>query len=595
MAIGARALAAGKAVIELSLLKGPVEKQLADLQAKTAAIGSAFTKVGSIALAASSAIAAPLVASIKLASDAAESLNRFKAVFAEQAEAAEDFAQRTAKAVGRSAVEIRDSLATFQGFFLGLGFKGDEARKMSEQLSALAIDFASFNNLSDQEAVDRFISALSGSSEVLDRWGVNIRQSALEQELLSRGINKAWTEVTEQEKAISRLNTIMKVMTDQGAVGDAVKTAGSFANQLKALRSRIKDTAVEIGTTLLPIATEWLGRVLEIAKAVSTWVSENKQLFVSLATTTAKVAAVGVACIALGKTIAGLTVTIKALRVAVAFLSAHPLVALVSVLGAAAVAALHFTGALDNLYARINRLMGMPSAAADEFRELTDAMKAASQQQAEFTLAEKIVDMERQIRESESRIRRRERNISKVQARAPRTGEIVDPADLEKLGIERRRLQRLRDELVALKNLEITTPTPQQQLVTEGGAEPITKSTPENDPLGFGDIPQADAARKAFDFAADLAAEVKKRLTAAISGSLDDAQKKLEPLKVAAKAGIKTAVEIAGAEPQALLDTRLAHQLVGGSKVDEKQLEQLISIRKGIQAIESKPGGIPFI
>lgn len=50
------------------------------------------------------------------------------------------------------------------------------------------------------------------------------------------GVRKSWTEVTEQEKALARLNIIARAMGDQGAIGDAVKTAGSFTNQMKRLR-----------------------------------------------------------------------------------------------------------------------------------------------------------------------------------------------------------------------------------------------------------------------------------------------------------------------------------------------------------------------
>src|SRR5690606_31067061 len=106
----------------------------------------------------------------------------------------------------------------------GLGFGAEQSRKFSQQLAQLALDFASFNNMSDAEAQQRFISALSGSSEVLDMFGVNIKQAALEQELLQQGVKKAWTEVSEQEKAVARLSIIMRSMTDQGAVGDAVRT-----------------------------------------------------------------------------------------------------------------------------------------------------------------------------------------------------------------------------------------------------------------------------------------------------------------------------------------------------------------------------------
>jgi hypothetical protein len=171
--VGARALRAGKAVIELSLLTGNVDKGLKKLENRLRDFGKGLKSVASMGLRLSSAIGAPFIAAIKLASDAQESLNKFRSVFKEQADAAEQFAQGLASSVGRSVNEIRDGMSSFQGFFVGLGFGAERSRELSQQLQALSIDFASFHNLTDQEAMERFISALSGSSEVLDRFGIN--------------------------------------------------------------------------------------------------------------------------------------------------------------------------------------------------------------------------------------------------------------------------------------------------------------------------------------------------------------------------------------------------------------------------------------
>jgi hypothetical protein len=216
-------------------------------------------------------------------------------------------------------VTIKDSLSGFQGFFVGLGFGADKAREMSQQMQALAIDFASFNNLSDEEAVGRFISALSGSSEVLQKFGINTKQAALEEELLSQGVKKSWTEVTEQEKAVARLSVIMKAMTSQGAVGDAVKTAGSFANLLKALRSAVYDASVAIGDSLIPVLTPFLQATVGIARATVDWIKQNGKLF-------AIVGGVGVVTLALGATITGVGLSLTAFGIALG--------AIASVLGA---------------------------------------------------------------------------------------------------------------------------------------------------------------------------------------------------------------------------------------------------------------------
>jgi len=292
---------AGRAFVELFADDSRLVRGLRRAEKRLRAFGDRIRGFGlKLAGVVSAAIAPVSVLSIRAASDAQESLSRFEQVFKEQAEAAGVFADSLARSVGRSKYAIRDALATFQSFFVGLGFGGTESRQLSQTLQSLALDFASFHNLTDAEAVERFIAALSGSGEVLDRFGINIKQAALEQELLRMGIRKSWTEVTEQEKALARLNIIMGAMGDQGAVGDAVRTADSFANRMKRLRGQLHDTAVEIGRALLPVVTPLVSKAAEVARWFGEWASRNQRLVATVFTVATAVVAAGAALIALG-------------------------------------------------------------------------------------------------------------------------------------------------------------------------------------------------------------------------------------------------------------------------------------------------------
>lgn len=200
---------------------------------------------------------------VKLAAEAEEATSKFNAVFGEGADDVRAWADELAKSVGRSRIAIGSTLSSFQAFFVGLGYGSKQATEMSKKMQALAIDFASFHDLADEEAAQRFISALSGSSEVLDMFGINIKQAALQQELLSMGLTTSVAKATEQEKAMARLNVIYKAMGEQGAVGDATRTAGSMTNQLKALKARVGELAVEIGTAFIPMAKRMVGSIQE--------------------------------------------------------------------------------------------------------------------------------------------------------------------------------------------------------------------------------------------------------------------------------------------------------------------------------------------
>jgi hypothetical protein len=218
---------------------------------------------------------------ISAASDAQEITSKFETVFKDQAKAAEEWGNSTAKAVGRSTIELKNFLASMQDTFVPLGFARKQARLMSQQLVKLAIDLASFNNTADPDTLRDLQSAIVGNHETMRKYGVIITQTVLDQQLLSMGFQKVSKGATEQQKAIARLQLILKSTTD--AQGDAERTAGSFANQLKALKSAVFDAAAAVGDTLLPLITSFttklrlaVPKMKQMAKAIVDWTIKSK-------------------------------------------------------------------------------------------------------------------------------------------------------------------------------------------------------------------------------------------------------------------------------------------------------------------------------
>lgn len=226
-------------------------QQLNDLALGAARVGGAFLTMGIIATGA-------LVRITKSASDAVEAANRFNQVFrAAGSGAATAWAEQFANSVGRARTQVKDTLSTFQGFFVGLGFGADQAEVFSRNLTTATVDFASFNNIADDDAVRRFIGALSGSPETLDKFGFNVREAAVNQELLAMGIKKTTRTATEQEKAVAKMNIILRTMGKLGAAGDAVRTADEYANVLKRLQSSFENLSETLGAQIIPSMKEF--------------------------------------------------------------------------------------------------------------------------------------------------------------------------------------------------------------------------------------------------------------------------------------------------------------------------------------------------
>lgn len=220
---------------------------------------------------------------IKIASDMAETQSKFDQTFKGMEDRANGWADSFSKSVGRFSGETKVAVSAFQAQALGLGFTQEKAFEMSKQLQTLSVDFASFNNMTDDESFTRFISAMSGSSEVVDKFGINLKQTALDIELMALGFPKISKGATEQQKALARLNIIQKAMGRQGALGDAIRTADSFANVLKRLQSVTKDVGVQFGNIMLPIANKVLKVLIKLVDKFSKMSDATKKFIIVIA------------------------------------------------------------------------------------------------------------------------------------------------------------------------------------------------------------------------------------------------------------------------------------------------------------------------
>ncbi len=234
---------------------------------------------------------------VNAAGDLTEINNRFDALFADQGKAARGFAATLGEAVGRSQPQLLGLLSDFQGLATGLRMDEVAAREFSQEMTQATLDLASFNNLTDQEASERMLSALTGSSEVLRKFGVDISAAALK----ARGIGESATEL---EKVRERFKIISETLKRQNAWGDAEKTSGSYSNTMKRLGAVLQDAAASIGTALLPEVTRFADWSVSAAKGASLWIQQNIGLVKSVAA-----AAVGLTGLGLAVTAAGIVLS----------------------------------------------------------------------------------------------------------------------------------------------------------------------------------------------------------------------------------------------------------------------------------------------
>ena len=226
-------------------------------------IGGAFKVAAVGAGVGIAALGAGLVKAVAAGSDVEEMMGKFNVVFANTGAMVTEQLDDFAGAVGRNKFELREMAATFGDTLKPMGFTEDAAAGLAVDLSKLATDLGSFNNMPMDEALRRLQGTLIGSHENALAFGVVINENTLKAEMLTQG----WSDLTgaelEAAKVQARINLLMKGTTD--AQGDAARTSGSWANVMRRLQSTLQETAAEIGTKLLPVITPLLSRLADMA------------------------------------------------------------------------------------------------------------------------------------------------------------------------------------------------------------------------------------------------------------------------------------------------------------------------------------------
>lgn len=204
---------------------------------------------------------------ISAASDVEEMENKFSVVFGDLSDEVDQWATNYAKSIGRNKNTIKTWLADNQNMFVGMGMTREEGAKLSEQMVSLGLDLASFNNLSEPEAVEKLSKALMGETESAKSLGAVLNENtiALAQEQL--GYQGKFEALTEAQKMEVRYQAILN--QSQDAIGDCERSMGSYKSSVTMAQSAIESIQEKIGAFLLPVATDMVARFAEAATTLS--------------------------------------------------------------------------------------------------------------------------------------------------------------------------------------------------------------------------------------------------------------------------------------------------------------------------------------
>lgn len=247
----------GTVDFELLLNSNPFNKGLksATNTIKSSGIENSLKNIGKMALAAFSVKAIVNFGKecIELGSDLAEVQNVVDVTFGSLNTEVNKFAENAITQFGLGQTVTKKYVGTFGAMAKAFNFSNKEALAMSETLTGLTGDVASFYNLSSDEAYTKLKSVFTGETETLKDLGVVMTQNALDQYALANGYGKTTSKMSEQEKVALRYKFVLDKLNI--ANGDFARTSDSWANQTRVLSLRFNELKAALGQGFINIFT----------------------------------------------------------------------------------------------------------------------------------------------------------------------------------------------------------------------------------------------------------------------------------------------------------------------------------------------------
>ena len=216
-----------------------------------------------------------------MASAAEETANKFNVIFEGTANLTESIGQMR-KETGYAVSSLQEMTSSLGTLIKPVGFSAEKTFDLSKKITQLSLDIGSFMNLKPQDVVMNFQSALAGSSETLQKYGIDARETTLAQEAFNMGLVKSAKDyiklAPEEKRRVRTLALIEKALKDtESAQGDLARTEGSYANQMRKLGESLVSLGEAIGQKLLPVLTPMLQMINKVLIKVTDFVAENDE------------------------------------------------------------------------------------------------------------------------------------------------------------------------------------------------------------------------------------------------------------------------------------------------------------------------------
>ena len=224
---------------------GKTSEEWKSLSEKTTEIGKGMTmKVTAPILAAAGA-------SFKLGADFEQALGKMDVVFEESSWRIDKWSKNALKDFGLARSTAVTMASDFGALFKGMGINMQQTEKWSTTLTERTMDLSNFYDTTVEETTNALNAIVTGQTEPLRRFGINMSQATLQEYAYASGIRKKVSDMTEAEKVQLRYNFVIE--RTNIAVGTTARESDSATGQMNRFKEGVKELGVGFSEHLLPV------------------------------------------------------------------------------------------------------------------------------------------------------------------------------------------------------------------------------------------------------------------------------------------------------------------------------------------------------
>lgn len=223
-------------------------------------------------------IGAALKKSVDYASNATEIENVVEVAFGNMSDAVDNWASNTILKMGLAGQTAKKYASTIGMMLQSSGVDENSSFVMGTNLTQVLSDLASLYNY-DYETVYQSITSgvVSGLPRAMYKFGIQLTETNMKAYALSKGIKKAYREMTAAEKVVLRYNYTLE--HTRKVQGDFVRTGGTWANQVRIFKQLMIELGEVIGQVIVSVLNPLLQKLnllimkfIQAAKSIRTFV-----------------------------------------------------------------------------------------------------------------------------------------------------------------------------------------------------------------------------------------------------------------------------------------------------------------------------------